>query len=248
MDNVDVRIDVEHSAFTLIELLVSIAIIAILIGILIPGLAHARKSASIVQSSNNLRQLGSVFSEYHAISDDLYPAIDEDKAYQASRYMWVQYPYWQVFETWVAILYPLAPIDAEDNFEMYISPLDRRRVEQKVGTTSSYSYSTSFVGHPRLWSGSASAEEKYKTAQRVSAVMLPSSKVLLWDEGYLRNVFVEKPYVGINTPMLFADQSVRRKDPSLSTEIVINPFETSTVRNERLHNTKDGVQGIDYQP
>ena len=236
-----------HKAFTLIELLVSIAIIALLIGILIPSLAHARRTARVVKSSNNLRQLGSVFSQYHAISDDLYPAIDEDKAYQNSRYMWIQFPYWQVFETWVAVLYPLAPIDADNNLEMYVSPLDRRRVDES-GWTSSYTYSTSFVGHPRLWSGSASALEKYKTAQRVSAVMMPSSKVLLWDEGYLQNEFDDRPYFGIRTPMLFADQSVRSYDPADASEPVVNPFETSAVRNEKLHNTRDGVQGVDFQP
>ena len=108
--------------------------------------------------------------------------------------------------------------------------------------------STADVGHPRLWSGSASALEKYKTAQRVSAVMMPSSKVLLWDEGYLQNEFDEKPYFGIRTPMLFADQSVRSEDPSLATEIVVNPFRNSVVREEKLHNTRDGVQGVDFQP
>lgn len=51
-------------AFTLIELLISIAVIAILIGLLAPQLAGARSSARQVVCSSNLRQLAIAWTMY----------------------------------------------------------------------------------------------------------------------------------------------------------------------------------------
>jgi prepilin-type N-terminal cleavage/methylation domain-containing protein len=60
-------------AFTLIELLLVVAIIALLISILLPAIAHARKSARTAKCESNLKQLGIAMHTYGAdFQDNLY--------------------------------------------------------------------------------------------------------------------------------------------------------------------------------
>mgnify|MGYP000021280001 FL=1 len=61
--------------FTLVELLVTIAVIAILAGMLLPALNKARDTAYGASCLSNLKQLGTGMDMYIGDSDDFYPML-----------------------------------------------------------------------------------------------------------------------------------------------------------------------------
>ncbi len=64
-----------RKGFTLIELLIVIAIIALLVGILLPALAEARKVARKTQCESNMRQFGVAINTYSSDFQDRIPSF-----------------------------------------------------------------------------------------------------------------------------------------------------------------------------
>jgi prepilin-type N-terminal cleavage/methylation domain-containing protein len=88
-------------AFTLVELLVVVAILAILVGLLLPAVQRVREVAARTQCTNNLKQMGLACHNYHDAQKSFPPGYLATSAYPGTPPGW----------GWAAFLLPYAEQD-----------------------------------------------------------------------------------------------------------------------------------------
>lgn len=110
-------------AFTLIELLAVIAIIAVLMGVLLPSLSMARTHAKRLVSTSNLRQIGLAMELYTQDNQGLFPESSHGLTGQAARQ-----------RSWI---FTLSPYIGDVN-EVRVCPADPQRRKRLEYPTSSY--------------------------------------------------------------------------------------------------------------
>src|SRR5688572_9159110 len=95
---------VSRVGFTLVELLVVIGIIALLISVLLPSLAAARKQAKSVTSLSNLRQIGIGLVQYRIENRGFYPVASWASMAGRPRVRWADaiYPYMKSSEVYMS--------------------------------------------------------------------------------------------------------------------------------------------------
>jgi prepilin-type N-terminal cleavage/methylation domain-containing protein len=239
-------------AFSLIEMLVVVTIVAILIGLLLPALAGARRQARQSSSLGNLRTIGQVLDQYIGAYAEAFPFTSRETSHPipcapgGDVYVW---PVWTLDRQWVVVIHEIAPW--LEYREVFLSPGHQRDLDDRsrCGLPPSYVYSNSFVARPELWSGSADRNEALIRATRLADVSFPAQKVVFWDGElpYLNRPLKLDGFDCVeSSPMLFVDGRAESAAPASASDPVFNPWVDGDQGRMRLHNTRSGARGRDF--
>jgi len=125
-------------AFTLIEMLVTIAVIALLMGILLPILGRVKSMAMRVKCANNLRQINLGVNFFLNENNNTYLCDDDPVSDDPCNTYWL----W-MGRGWRDVIEPYLQVNSsQENPSVFLCPEDRQSPEKYEYT--SYGYSMAF--------------------------------------------------------------------------------------------------------
>lgn len=162
-------------AFTLVELLVVVSILALLLAVLMPSLAQARRQAAAAVCGSNLKQVATAFTVYLNDHGDRYPATDDPVNESPYYWLWMG----RGFRRFIGP-YLVDDINAE-NPSVLVCPSDPTPAD--VFEHTSYAYSMAFYHSPEQIDAMSSPADTYSSpqpavAQMSSRLRHPSRKIL----------------------------------------------------------------------
>lgn len=242
-------------AFSLIELMTSVAVISVLIAILLPALAGARRAGAETRSLANVRSIAQTFAMYDAAEGALpFASWGYHRAPGTPGSFLVVFSGnsqtgepdpWAISRNWPVVMHGVA--DWSEHGAIWMSPGTSRNqyadpTAGSSGEGSSYRYARAFLAPPAVWSGRGDASGLRPQATRIADVVFPSSKVLLYD-GHV--AYHREPEPPTRRPVALVDGSGRVAEDADAAAPVANalrPGEAASI----YHDTPMGSAGRDF--
>jgi prepilin-type N-terminal cleavage/methylation domain-containing protein len=238
---------------TLLEVIIAIGVIGVLLGLALPAFSAVRAQARLAGSQSNVKQLSTFVVLYASDDRDLAPIAQGGEMYPhvISPGVMSGMPHWDAYRQWPGVLLAAGIVNRREDGAVFRSPGGRVHMAHHNGD---YVLSLSFAGRSEVWSGEAHTDaDGLAVGQRLSGVRSPSQKALLWDAraGHLGRMIEDVPVnaagdLDVAVPVGRSDGSNAVVRPSAAEAPVVNPFDFTPIGRMRLHNTPDGIAGVDF--